>query len=459
MAQHIPTVLSLLGTAASAYPVIAAKFSGSQPSQPPPPPPQAVPVAPQQTTLNASTPSAPINLPSSAPNSYFALSTSPGNFSNTLCDYCHLRPKYADGVKIHPYCSKTCAGKDKLKNWTPASGNQPPQMTVPGANCDFCSVRPKYFDGTKTHPFCSKACAKNANSQVHGPARKQTLNGATPMAPKGICQAPNCQNAVHQNANGSLGEYCSLAHKTLGETLCLMCLQAPKMKLSHFCSQACGDKAEKMGPMILEVPTGHDTFKSVSDQFKASWRHSTQCPPVRRVYKICSPASSLAAYNTYKGTVEARGQFVGQGRSAGNENRRWHGTRRECHLGDKGHTQLCSSQTCSLCCIVKTSYDLNLFGKKTGWGRFGRGIYTSSTSSKSNDYSQNDCKSNLKAMLLNKVIVGKGYKLTHDLTSLTSPPSGFDSVLAEKGGSLNYDELVVYTNDAIRPSFLVMYEA
>ena len=98
--------------------------------------------------------------------------------------------------------------------------------------------------------------------------------------------------------------------------------------------------------------------------------------------------------------VETRGQFVSQGRSPGNENRRWHGTRRECRLGDRGQTQLCSSLTCSLCCIVRTSYDLNLFGKKTGWGRydvsinlnhiwlsilcgrFGRGIYTSSTSSK-----------------------------------------------------------------------------
>jgi hypothetical protein len=93
---------------------------------------------------------------------------------------------------------------------------------------------------------------------------------------------------------------------------------------------------------------------------------------------------------------------------------------------------------------------------------------------RSNDYSQNDCTSSLKAILLNKVIVGKGCKLTHDNTSLTTPPSGYDSVchssllilfflnfwqvLAEKGGSLNYDELVVYTNDAIRPSFLVMYE-
>ena len=60
--------------------------------------------------------------------------------------------------------------------------------------------------------------------------------------------------------------------------------------------------------------------------------------------------------------------------------------------------------------------------------------------------------------MLNKVVVGKGYKMMHDNPTMVAPPSGFDSVLAEVGGSLNYDELVVYTNDAIRPSFLVMYD-
>ena len=78
--------------------------------------------------------------------------------------------------------------------------------------------------------------------------------------------------------------------------------------------------------------------------------------------------------------------------------------------------------------------------------RFGKGIYTSSTSSKSvvlqpsdnffflnvalrsNDYSHNDCKSSLKAILLNKVVVGKGCKLLQDNTSLTAPPTGYDSV-------------------------------
>jgi hypothetical protein len=34
------------------------------------------------------------------------------------------------------------------------------------------------------------------------------------------------------------------------------------MANSHFCSQTCTDDADKNGPMILEVPQGHSTFKS-----------------------------------------------------------------------------------------------------------------------------------------------------------------------------------------------------
>ena len=30
----------------------------------------------------------------------------------------------------------------------------------------------------------------------------------------------------------------------------------------HFCSQACTSAAEKIAPGLLEVPQGHDTFKS-----------------------------------------------------------------------------------------------------------------------------------------------------------------------------------------------------
>jgi hypothetical protein len=91
-----------------------------------------------------------------------------------------------------------------------------------------------------------------------------------------VCQAPGCQNPPH---GGPGNDYCSMAHKTsvqkyriisyhslardsLGETLCLMCLLAPKMANSHFCSQTCIDDVEAKGPMVLEVPLGHATFKS-----------------------------------------------------------------------------------------------------------------------------------------------------------------------------------------------------
>jgi hypothetical protein len=48
---------------------------------------------------------------------------------------------------------------------------------------------------------------------------------------------------------------------------------------------------------------------------------------------------------------------------------------------------------------------------------------------RSNDYSSNECKSPLKAILLNKVVVGKGCKMLQDNTTLTAPPPGFDSVI------------------------------
>ena len=68
--------------------------------------------------------------------------------------------------------------------------------------------------------------------------------------------------------------------------------------------------------------------------------------------------------------------------------------------------------------------------------RFGPGIYTSSTSSKSNDYSNNIKPSKLKAILLNKVVVGKGCKMMDDSPTMTAPPTGYDSVSEPPGFSV-----------------------
>ena len=47
---------------------------------------------------------------------------------------------------------------------------------------------------------------------------------------------------------------------------------------------------------------------------------------------------------------------------------------------------------------------------------------------RSNDYSYNQTNSEWKALLLNKVVVGRGLKLTQDDPTITQPPLGFDSV-------------------------------
>jgi len=81
-------------------------------------------------------------------------------------------------------------------------------------------------------------------------------------------------------------------------------------------------------------------------------------------------------------------------------------------------------------------------------------------------------------MLLNNVLAGFEYTTQFSEPHLKGPPSGFDSVctpflwygipqaltrLCEQvygkpGKDLNYDELVVYTDHAIRPTYLLMYE-
>ncbi|KAH8105119.1 hypothetical protein BXZ70DRAFT_505611 [Cristinia sonorae] len=74
----------------------------------------------------------------------------------------------------------------------------------------------------------------------------------------------------------------------------------------------------------------------------------------------------------------------------GNTRRRWHGTIRVCNLGSDGqHSELCPATECSLCHIVRSSFQLTKAGERFNFGRFGEGIYTSATSSKANDYVKN----------------------------------------------------------------------
>lgn len=97
-----------------------------------------------------------------------------------------------------------------------------------------------------------------------------------------------------------------------------------------------------------------------------------------------------------------RGVEQRRGIPGGNTRRRFHGTIRECYLGDNSsENALCRLNSCNLCRIIQvpfertasvfqrsgvvvlqSSFQLAKAGQRTNFGRFGAGIYTSATSSK-----------------------------------------------------------------------------
>jgi len=228
-------------------------------------------------------------------------------------------------------------------------------------------------------------------------------------------------------------------------------------------------------PIIVEVPSGSTVHQDVLRQFNQQWKHPTPVPTVVKLWKVYADQTVIDRFSSYQQGIEQT-----RGIPGGNTRRRFHGTIRECCLGDNAsENALCRLNSCNLCRIIQSSFQLAKAGQRTNFGRFGAGIYTSATSSKvgsysqvvysiwvgasrwysywqANDYSSGSASPN-KAMLLNDVVMGRAVKLTWTDTSLTQPPQGYDAVIGEPGGDLNYDESVVYNNDAIRPSFLIIY--
>ena len=120
---------------------------------------------------------------------------------------------------------------------------------------------------------------------------------------------------------------------------------------------------------------------SLAQRFKRFTRSSRRRKPwtnTTRTGKRTTGSVTRAAVDSVRDAVEARGGFTAMSLASGNERRRWHGTGRNCNIGDNGQTSFCSSPQCSLCCILRTSFDM----ARSKGGNFGSGIYTSSASSK-----------------------------------------------------------------------------
>ncbi|THU94583.1 ADP-ribosylation [Dendrothele bispora CBS 962.96] len=212
---------------------------------------------------------------------------------------------------------------------------------------------------------------------------------------------------------------------------------------------------------LVRVDPSDKTYAEVEKLFQKGWKHrEKEKPVIRALYKIISSQRSLDSYAEHKFQIQVVNQLSNY-RKRANEQFLFHGTSQACSFGmNLSNATLCPIPSCSLCSIIRNSFDV----QKCGYGfnhvndRFGRGIYVTSCSSKADDYfSGNPNISDSRVLLVNRVIVGKAAKYRFNATTLTEPPCGYNSVIGIPGGDLNYEETVVYHNDAIRPAYVVIY--
>ncbi|KAJ2913101.1 hypothetical protein MD484_g7311, partial [Candolleomyces efflorescens] len=233
-----------------------------------------------------------------------------------------------------------------------------------------------------------------------------------------------CHRRPKVQNKGQCGQMCADKAKLA----CLLCKVRPKNGRYHFCGKTCKGIALKSTPLILEIPKSHASYDMVENKFKSGWK-SGSAPSITKIFKIIENEEFLNPYDAYRKAVGPK------------ENYLYHGTKRQCQLG-VSTTKLCASSSCAICSILKTSFKVEIANP---WGRFGKGIYTSSASNKAFGY----CGAG-GVMLLNKVVLGNVGQANG-----SGCPSGYNSVVYDPQGAAN--ETIVFTNDAIRPVFLIVF--
>ncbi|CAK5271842.1 unnamed protein product [Mycena citricolor] len=213
---------------------------------------------------------------------------------------------------------------------------------------------------------------------------------------------------------------------------------------------------KKKTTRLLALSPQDMVYQQLDKHFRESWIHPGKPKPqVHAIFEIVLTEESLMSYLRYRALVE-----LSHVARHANEQLLFHGTARSCLLGDqRAKAQLCELDACLLCSVLRDSFDTSQCGKRHKFRRFGSGIYTTSCSSKADDYFTGVAESPFRVLLVNRVVVGNALMRHYNAVDLVEPPSGYHSIVGEPGGDLNYAETVVYTNDAIRPAYLMVYAA
>ncbi|GBC08531.1 hypothetical protein RclHR1_08190007 [Rhizophagus clarus] len=300
-------------------------------------------------------------------------------------------------------------------------------------------------------------------------------------------------NESDKDPNRYDGEYCSdfcrveISKAKNKDSLCIQCKLFPRVNQSFFCGKMwcrncmscnrrtilnsntlwCGNTCRDSIPnwrnlielpRIVKLETYSYPYKSILKQWKESWKScdGEEIPKIKAIWEIIVAWKILRRYEAYRNEVERTGHFDALIR--GNEQRRFHGSSQACLLGI-ANSNLCDSTSCSTCQIIRHSYRL----PSSSYGAFGCGIYFTANSSKSNWHNRGSRHlyngTWFRTVLLNLVVVGRWWNQL-EFKRFVAPPRGYHSIIGEPSdeGRIKLDELVVYTEAACIPRYLIVYK-
>ena len=314
------------------------------------------------------------------------------------------------------------------------------------ASLDEESQLPTSADGTWDCKICTLTNA-NSNGRCeacgHDRVNPHASRPSLPDRTEWRCGLPGCNKPrVHF-------DFCSEDHKRRAAVRGLLPTQTPGEERVFVGAS---------GDYTCALLTNQSSQRSdVVRQFKEAWRKPTPVPRVERVYAVRPSPMLRERHDRYAAAV-------------GNPRRRFHGTGAACNFAVDDQVAPCASPQCALCSILSGSFALAhsgcgpnasraAFGTASGL-RYGRGLYFSSTSGKSNDYAGGSERMRRgrrwRTLFLASVAAGKAFCTEEGELDLSRPPDGYDSVVGEVGPNLNFDELVVYTEAAALPEFLIV---
>lgn len=198
---------------------------------------------------------------------------------------------------------------------------------------------------------------------------------------------------------------------------------------------------------IWPLAPGSQEYSTVTSQFMSSW--TKKSPPPQSCFRAVFYIDSVKIekrYTEYQSTLQG----------GANEMQLFHGAPLRCNITST--KALCTSSSCAVCGVSRAGFKSHKIATHVQFQRIGRAFYFAPNSSKCHEYTEgaNGCR----ALLLCDVAQGRVHMATADMTSLTSPPSGYDSVSASPSHhrGMNYPEVAVYQEAAVMPRYIVVYQ-